>query len=232
MSSILRALKKLENDPTKKRSFEPWHREGDLKKTFARRGRGFRLRYKVFYVLLAAPFLMFGGWLLLKYRIVLTKEFSPDKPITQSVEAMVKSVPVEIKKLPFKAKLKPVLKRPKTPSVSTRKTRTTTRKPLIAGGTELPISISDEKPNLQPAEILRNMRAKEPSLIESPGETGFEVQAIAWSKTPEKRIAVINGRIVHEGEYIDGVSVTQIGLDEVSLKKGSKMWKLKCGGQR
>jgi len=232
VSSILKALKQLENDPTKVRAFEPWHQEVDVKKAFGGEARGLRRRSGVFYVFLAAPFLLFGGWLLLKYGIALTRDFSPAKLVTPPIKAMAKKVPAEMNKLPGKAKLKPLPKRTKTSPVSTPKTRVAATKPLIASGTNFPISKKDETPNPLPAKARSFMKAREPAYAESPSEIDFNVQAIAWSNTPEKRIAVINGRIVHEGEHVDGVLVTQIGLDDVFFKKGSKKWKLKCGGQR
>ncbi|MFH1618818.1 MAG: general secretion pathway protein GspB [bacterium] len=68
-----------------------------------------------------------------------------------------------------------------------------------------------------------------PAVDESSLPTGFSVQAIAWSKVPAERIAVINGEVLREGGFVGGIQVDQIGLDEVSLKKGDKTWLLKCG---
>jgi len=59
--------------------------------------------------------------------------------------------------------------------------------------------------------------------------TGFYVQAIAWSKIPAERIAVINTKVVREGEFVEGMQVTRIGIDDVSLKKGEKTWLVRCG---
>lgn len=58
---------------------------------------------------------------------------------------------------------------------------------------------------------------------------GFFIQAIAWSKLPAERIAVINGVVVREGGFVEGLQVSQIGMDEVSLKKGDKTWLLQFG---
>jgi len=57
-------------------------------------------------------------------------------------------------------------------------------------------------------------------------KSGFEVQAIAWSNIPAERIAVINGRIIHEGDTVDGATVAQIGMDAVFLKMGGKLLRI------
>ena len=56
-------------------------------------------------------------------------------------------------------------------------------------------------------------------------ESKLELQAIAWSSDPKTRLAVINGRVVREGESIDRVNIMHIGKDEVIFKKGMEEWK-------
>ena len=55
----------------------------------------------------------------------------------------------------------------------------------------------------------------------------FKLQAIVWSDVPESRFAVINGVIVRPGGLIEGISVTDIGVDYVSFKSGRRTWKMK-----
>ena len=62
--------------------------------------------------------------------------------------------------------------------------------------------------------------------IEAGLESGFEVQAIAWSIISAERLAVINDQIVQEGDAVDGALVSQIGLEDVFLKSGGKILKL------
>jgi len=62
--------------------------------------------------------------------------------------------------------------------------------------------------------------------VRSPDDTQLKLQAIAWSDNPTKRIAVINGRIIREGDMIDGVVVTRIDENEVILREGNDAWKL------
>jgi len=46
----------------------------------------------------------------------------------------------------------------------------------------------------------------------------LSVQAISWSKNPSDRIAVINTKIVGEGESVQGYDILEIGKDEVIVR--------------
>jgi hypothetical protein len=61
--------------------------------------------------------------------------------------------------------------------------------------------------------------------VKRSNETEIEIQAIAWSKDPTNRLAVINGLILREGESIDNVAVVDIGKDAVVFEKGGQKWK-------
>ena len=57
-------------------------------------------------------------------------------------------------------------------------------------------------------------------------QSGLELQAVSWALDPANRIAVINGSIVREGGSIEGYSVVRIEQDEVLVRKGLSEWKL------
>jgi hypothetical protein len=61
-------------------------------------------------------------------------------------------------------------------------------------------------------------------------QPALELQAIVWSDAPESRFAVINGHIVRANGMVDGVKVTEIRQDTVSLKLGERVWKVKMVG--
>ena len=65
--------------------------------------------------------------------------------------------------------------------------------------------------------------------VKRSNQTNIELQAIAWSNDPKSRLAVINGRILRERESIDNVIVMHIGRDEVIFKKGREEWKQMFG---
>jgi Type II secretion system protein B len=57
----------------------------------------------------------------------------------------------------------------------------------------------------------------------------MQVQAISWSDRPTKRIAVIDGRIVREGQSVHAYQVIQIRPEDVIIEKSGKFWKLAFG---
>ena len=59
--------------------------------------------------------------------------------------------------------------------------------------------------------------------------TDITLQAIAWAPEPAKRIAVINGSIVREGETIEGFTLMRIRKDDIVLNDGRKTWQLNFG---
>ncbi|MBW2516778.1 MAG: hypothetical protein JRE88_08345 [Deltaproteobacteria bacterium] len=54
----------------------------------------------------------------------------------------------------------------------------------------------------------------------------LKLQAIAWSNVAAERIAVINDRIVREGESVEGYSINQIRQDDVVVNDGAQSWQL------
>ena len=58
------------------------------------------------------------------------------------------------------------------------------------------------------------------------GQEELLLQAIAWAKVPEDRMAVINGEIVRQGELFKGTLIREINENDVVLKKEGYIWKL------
>jgi len=57
-------------------------------------------------------------------------------------------------------------------------------------------------------------------------ESKLKVIAIAWAADPSRRLAVVNGHIVKEGESVEGFSVTQIRKDDIIVNDGSRSWRV------
>ena len=60
-------------------------------------------------------------------------------------------------------------------------------------------------------------------------DSKIKLQALAWSDDAAKRMAVINGRIVREGESMDGYQINQIRQEDVVVSDGSQFWSLEFG---
>jgi hypothetical protein len=56
-------------------------------------------------------------------------------------------------------------------------------------------------------------------------DSKLKVMAIAWAEDPGRRIAVVNGHIVREGESVDGYTVTRIRRDDLVVSDGSRSWR-------
>jgi hypothetical protein len=61
-------------------------------------------------------------------------------------------------------------------------------------------------------------------------EPVLELQAVVWSDDAEARFAVINGNIVRAGGRVEGVTVTDIGKNYVTLRLLGRSWTLKMIG--
>jgi hypothetical protein len=57
-------------------------------------------------------------------------------------------------------------------------------------------------------------------------DSKLKVMAIAWHADATRRIAVINGHIVKEGESVDGYAITRIRKDDVIVNDGSRSWRV------
>jgi hypothetical protein len=72
------------------------------------------------------------------------------------------------------------------------------------------------------AETATSVKAEIPLLA----DPDIKLQAITWSRNPEKRIAVINNRILRQGEPVSGYRVETINQDDVILSDREEKWKL------
>ncbi len=57
-------------------------------------------------------------------------------------------------------------------------------------------------------------------------DNSLKVQAISWDKEPESRIAVINNRVLGEGESIQGYRLDRIEADAVILYQSGRTYRL------
>jgi hypothetical protein len=60
---------------------------------------------------------------------------------------------------------------------------------------------------------------------------GIKLHAISWTPDVKTRIAVINGSIVREGDTISSYRVFKINKDDIVLRKNGELWRLAFRGQ-
>lgn len=56
--------------------------------------------------------------------------------------------------------------------------------------------------------------------------TDLKLQAVSWASAPGDRLAVINGSIMREGTTLGGYLIVRIDRDEVVVRKAGEEWKL------
>ena len=276
MSSILKALKKLEQDPNGRTPpIDLRQRKTGPEKTIGRGSRRLRPRTIAFLVLFV-PVLAIGGWLLLKYDLLPMEKFLPGKSMPQSKRAIATKMSPGAAPAPKKTGLEPRTGSPPMTRTAPRKQKVPARKTVVTSrtGARVPQSTEKAPPDfsgaqskpplrrpVRPPQTARapisgsassplgdepvldgddgafapSGRSPQPQAVDKPAVaegsvlTGFSVQAIAWSRIPAERIAVVNGKVVRESESVEGMHVAQIGIDEVALTKDGKTWLLPCG---
>jgi len=96
--------------------------------------------------------------------------------------------------------------------------RTASRKPAIAGK-----RTASRKPA---AAAPKNRETRTYAKL---NDSKIKLQALAWSSDAARRMAVINGRIVREGESMDGYQINQIRQEDVVVSDGRQSWSLEFG---
>ena len=61
---------------------------------------------------------------------------------------------------------------------------------------------------------------------------GIKLHAISWTPDVKTRIAVINGSIVREGDTISSYRVYKINKDDIILSEGDELWRLAFRGRQ
>ncbi len=250
MSSILKALKKLENGFSEQREIRPRLQKRLKKKAIHQRVIGTWLYKKRFFIIFAVAILAVGGWLVLNRKPREEGQTLVAKTITKPIKSVdlpekKASIPnMDQQKRPIGKdieKSEPNTKAAKMKTISPRKPQR--KAPALFAKKEMsfpkPLSHSEKKtsvPNMNQKETSnrkdvdkskKNIKAErfESIPVKQANETRLELQAIAWSSDPESRIAVINSRIVREGGSVEGVFVTNIGKDEIVFRKGGEEWR-------
>ena len=212
MSSILKALKKIEREFPEKNEIRSWQQEINTQKIFHKRMKD-NLRFtKHLFIFLVAIILAAGGGLILGR-----------KPWEKVPSLIAKTETLPPKPSNHTSAMKPLGKK----LVLANKMEIKPEKPLTHTEEETAWqdSINKDRVSNQSAEKITNAKRFASIPVKQTGESRLELQAIAWSSDPKSRIAVINGRVLREGESVESVLVTHIGKAEVIFRKGSEEWK-------
>lgn len=205
MSSILRALKKLEEESTPRKG----ENQESENPPIYRRQPGSPPAINKFLAALSA-FLLLGiiGWFIIQPTGKPVVEKQQD---TSSTGAPSINIPTQAPEL---EKISP------WESLPEKKSSEQSKPSAGASGSNnnlLPQPPKAEEP-VQPVDdktVDRETKPKHPAL---------KLTGILWSEIPGRRLALINSRYLKEGEKINGVKLIQIAENEVTFQSGSETW--------
>ena len=100
-------------------------------------------------------------------------------------------------------------------------------------GQEIP-NLKKNEPVIQPVEKPHVASAEPQEVptttveVEVPklNDPDMKLQAITWSREPQKRITVINNRILREGDMVSGYLINTINQDDVAISRDGEKWKI------
>ena len=205
MSSILKALRKLEHEKSEIGEGSVDLARDILKRSYEDR----RTNYSwLFAAIIAALLLLTGGWWLLAPE---STSLPPNNKLTQQLEAVTPDLPV----------ISDTVSQPSQPSISM------PNRPLVQGRDEQ-AEVRQQKPPLVVDEKTTNPRAVDTAPLIIPD---LIIEEIVFVTDPSARLAVINDLPVMQGTDIEGARVIEILSDRVRFEfKGIRFDKFKAAG--
>lgn len=222
MSSILNALKKLEQETAQNNESSVRHNDA-VKITHSRtleQVRGRRIRVGMVLMVIAA-----GALIAL---IAATfKNSSPDANMMQ-LKSQVKTPG-----LPAAVKSDDIGNRPVAVALSHKEKieAGVEKKPQNKLDEDVPVKRENplqadndrlDKKKTRPVPSEKTEPDSPPALLSTTAAKDLKIQAIAWSPDPKKRMAVINSRIVREGGSIENIVVIQIHPDDIIIRRAGQ----------
>ena len=218
MSSILKALKKIESETSDTR-IPTWPYHINNRTTIARRIKLSSQRNQLFSMLLVICVLALVGKTLVGLNLFEEKRV-PSAPSIQhhpSPAVVPDGHAVKVPSIKPPSPQSSVLSNGAVKPVTPKRTSTIKAKPkAIAKAMNTPIA--DTPPQKQPPEMSLETATHD--------NTGLRLQALVWSVTPKDRFAVINNRILHEGDRVEQAVLVEIKRDFVVVEVTGKRWKL------
>lgn len=229
MSSILKALKKLEQDADTTSGVPARIIAGSTNRPRIR-----PIITKSLIIVTTIAIFAAIGFIISRPAISPRQSPAPEAGISQKTmeKAMLKTDQIRKESLPQQMVTSP------SPSNESAKPVDTIEKPLTIGtdaktvkpdyahtGIEKP-SASPPKSKAYYSEPIHSDVSAPTEIIEINDEAGLKLQAISWSANVNNRMVVINGQICREGEHVNGYIVKQINPSDVIVSNESTSGKL------
>ena len=232
MSSILKALKKVEVETIDKDSVLSWPHGLDTRAALRRSVRARRFSFAAVGLVLALGCVVaigMGWYIGSDQTQVSDKDPAGDPQLTPSrTSSQAAGIPATVKGKPEQAAAGTARRQPVRTDTARRQRKVrpegVPRSVKPAAAKRNPV-----QPDSKPASAGSQARSQTPLL---PAERGkLTLQAISWAPNMDARIAVINGQIVREGGAVEGFTISKINPDEVFVRSGSDEWRLVFGHQ-
>lgn len=214
MSSILRALKKLDEESMLQRSESKGESESERERERENQAGGQKIKMinKFLAALSALLLLGIAGWLIIH---------SPAKPVLENkMEKEVgNKVENKVEKKQDTSSLKPPSPAISPPIPSSNDAPPRESRPELSGAEQ-------PKPSTEALD-LKNNRPPQPirtETVKNTNPTGLNLTGILWSQVPGKRLALINDLYLREGDEIKGAAIIRIEKNEVTLQSATKTW--------
>ncbi|MFO7688140.1 MAG: hypothetical protein R6V60_18840 [Desulfobacterales bacterium] len=219
VSSILKALKKLEDDNPPKGRSVIWPSGRAPRRTIRRWDISSGWSVLLLWGMLAVVLLISVGGLLLYLLSPAKHDGMPAASVAQLVTKPIQeSPPPEVA-----AELPPPPPAAPPPQAAPPPTRAVEKPAPPPAVKKIPAETRRAAPPASAAEPEPDRSAATDLPVLT---TDLKLQAISWAPLPGHRLAVINGNILREGAALEGYVIVGIYRDEVVVRKGSEQWKL------
>ncbi len=250
MSTILKALKRVDQSTPPPDDMQSGPSMIDTQK--AVRGRLFRiwLQRKAIVALIVVVVVIAAGWLIYSQKDRLISKIGSPSQFKKSPVFQAKIEPPPRQPERTKPQQAAPLKRQQAPDSAEsgrdrvgaeRPSATSSRSPETKSSAKSGITSSPKvkardsgqretrPPAVKPAKKSKSRAAPAARSYPRLDNAKLKLQAIAWSNVAAERIAVINDRIVREGESVEGYSINQIRQEDVVVNDGARSWQLEFG---
>jgi hypothetical protein len=267
LSTILKALKRIDQTTPPPDDHQTWPPKVDPQKTVSARINKIWLYRKIYLALILTVVVIAAGWFAYSQRHWLAAKILPQKTSAKDPIYQAKIKPGADESRGAVSQKAPKVKRQKAgpsagsapipagegpassriPSIQTSQMNQKNKRLTSPGKAPSAETNTASKSNISRSPMVGSAKSKQRDTgpaaavpmkkstaqvtrsYQRLDDSKLNLQAIAWSKDAAKRLAVINGHIVREGESVDGFLVNQIRQENVVVNDGSASWQLEFG---
>jgi general secretion pathway protein B len=92
---------------------------------------------------------------------------------------------------------------------------------------QAPVTVAPPPQQVEPANVGKPAEPSQPEAL--PGPPALKVSGIGWQKDNAERLAIVNGRAVSEGAVVEGARVEEIFPDRVRFSFNDKTFEIPLG---